>query len=125
MIIAIRENTNPGVTEKLECDFSSTNEFSKVMSTSIIMNGFKKYFDYTRMGGGCGIVNFHMGGKLEDWQNLEKKLLLLRQFDVDGKLKKYVDRLMPVLGQFTSTYKGNPHIEFWNNIYNERKNPLQ
>ena len=38
-------------------------------------------------------------------------------------MKKYVDRLMPVLGQFTETYKGNAHLEFWNNLYHERKNP--
>jgi hypothetical protein len=47
----------------------------------------------------------------------------LRQFDVDGKLKRYVDRLLPVLGQFTETYKGNAHLEFWNNVYFERKDP--
>ena len=47
----------------------------------------------------------------------------MRQFDVNGKLKKYVDRLLPVLEQFTQTYKGHAHIEFWNNIYNERPDP--
>jgi hypothetical protein len=51
-----------------------------------------------------------MGGVLEDWQQLEKKLDYLRQFDVDGKLKRYVNRLAPVLEQFTETYKGNAHL---------------
>ena len=67
------------------------------MSTSIIMNTFKKYFNYERWGGGCGIVNAHMKGTLADWQHLEEKLYFIRQFDVNGKLKRYVDRLMPVL----------------------------
>jgi len=52
------------VTEKLECDFSSTSRFERLFSTAIIMNSFKKYFDYERMGGGCGIQNIHMGGTL-------------------------------------------------------------
>jgi hypothetical protein len=123
VITTIREKTVEGVTEHLECNFSTTDKFSLVMSTAIIMNTFKKYFTYTRMGDACGIVNIHMGGTLDDWEKLEKKLAYLKQFDMDGKLKRYVDRLQPVLEQFTETYKGHVHLEFWNNIYNERVNP--
>ena len=97
VIKLIRKNTVEGVTKALECDFSSTDHFSTVMSTAIIMNGFKSFFNYIRMGGGCGIANIHMGGTLSDWEKLEKKLYFIRQFDVNGVLKKYVDRLMPVL----------------------------
>ena len=125
MIKLIREATVDKVTENLECNFSSTNQFSLMMSTAVIMNSFKKYFNYVILRGGCGIVNVHMGGNLKDWQQIEKKLAFLRQFDVDGQLKKYVDRLLPVVEQFTETYKGEPKIHFWNNIYNERKNPSQ
>jgi hypothetical protein len=70
VIKVIRETTVKGVTENLECNFSSTDKFSLVMSTAIVMNTFKKYFKYIRLGGSCGIVNIHMGGKLEDWENL-------------------------------------------------------
>ena len=28
-----------------------------------------------------------------------------------------------MLNQFTETYKGNANLEFWNNLYFERKNP--
>lgn len=84
------------------------------------MNTYKKYFPYTMAGGICGIQNIHMAGDLEDWLNLQKKLMFLRDFDVDGNLKMYVDKLAPVLDQFTETYKGNAHVYFWNNIYNER-----
>lgn len=64
------------------------------------MNSFKKYFDYERMGGGCGINNVHMAGNLEDWQRLIQKLNNLEQYDVNGRLKKYVKGLRPVLEQF-------------------------
>jgi hypothetical protein len=33
-------------------------------------------------------------------------------------------KLYPVLDQFVETYKGNPHVEFWNNIYHERVPPV-
>jgi hypothetical protein len=123
IIRAIRDKTVKGVTENLECDFTSTDQFSTVLSTAIVMNTLKNYFNYLILRGGCGIVNIHMGGTLEDWEKLEKKLSYLRQFDVNGKLKSYVDRLLPVLEQFTETYKGHPHIEFWNNLYHERIHP--
>lgn len=61
-----------------------------------------------------------MGGSLEDWQKLAKKLTYLYEFDVDGTLKKYVRRLEPVIDQFIESYKGRASVEFWNNIYHER-----
>lgn len=64
------------------------------------MNSYKKYFDYTRMVCVCGIQKIHMGGCLEDWEKVNKKLSYLKQFDVNGKLKKYVERLEPVLDEF-------------------------
>ena len=85
------------MTENLECNFSSTDLFSLTMSTAVIMNSFKKYFNYIILRGGCGIVNVHMGGSLKDWKEIERKLVFLRQFDVDGQLKRYVDRLLPVV----------------------------
>ena len=38
-------------------------------------------------------------------------------------LKCYINRLKPILDEFIETYKGKANIEFWNNIYHERKNP--
>jgi hypothetical protein len=67
VIVEIKKNTVEDVTSKLECDFSSTNKFSKFMSTAIIMNSFKTYFDYTNVMAGCGILKIHMAGRLEDW----------------------------------------------------------
>lgn len=59
---------------------------------------------------GCGIQKIHMGGSLEDWEQVGKRLSSLKEFDVDGKLKLYVRRLEPVLEQFIETYKGHAHI---------------
>lgn len=90
VILEIRKNTHKGITEKLECNFTSTGYFERVFSTAIVMNSFKKYFDYTRMGGECGIQNIHMAGTLDDWMKLKTKLRGLGEFDVNGQLKKYI-----------------------------------
>jgi hypothetical protein len=64
VIDQIKDKTVNGVTENLECDFSSTDKFSRFLSTAMVMNTFKKYFDYTNMMCVCGIQNIHMGGSL-------------------------------------------------------------
>lgn len=43
----ITKNTTPGVVEKLQCDFTTTNDFDRLFSIAVIMNGFKKYFQYS------------------------------------------------------------------------------
>lgn len=87
------------------------------------MNSFQKYFDYTRFIAGCGIQKIHMGGTLEDWEKVSKKLASLQQYDVNGRLKCYIQRLTPIIDEFIETYKGKANLEFWNNIYHERKFP--
>lgn len=64
-----------------------------------------------------------MAGTLEDWERLQTKLKGLYEYDVNGILKQYISKLEPVLEQFTETYKGFPHLEFWNNLYEEREDP--
>jgi hypothetical protein len=123
VIDQIKDKTVNGVTENLECDFSSTDKFSRFLSTAMVMNTFKKYFAYTNNDMACGVQKIHMGGCLEDWMSLPRKIEYLRQFDVNGEMKKYVDNLLPVLDSFVETYKGSPDLEFWNNIYHERKFP--
>ena len=43
-------------------NFTSTSKFDKYFSTAILMNTFKKYFNYTRVGAACGIQSIHMAG---------------------------------------------------------------
>ena len=83
--------------EALACNFSTTNKLYSVISTSIIMNSFKKYFSYGRRILACGINNIYFDGTREDWVKVHKKLINLRQYDVDGVLKKYVDHVEVIL----------------------------
>lgn len=70
----IKENTLKGVVEAFECDFTTTTKIYKIISTSLIMNSFKNFFDYTRFMAGCGINNVYMAGTREDWSKMIKKL---------------------------------------------------
>jgi hypothetical protein len=74
MIEEIKKNTVENVVESLECNFTTTGLFERIFSTALVMNTCKKYFKYTRLGAGCGIVNVHMAGTFEDWEKLETKL---------------------------------------------------
>lgn len=48
--------------------------------------------------------------------NLLKKTAYLAQYDVDGKIKKYVDHIQIILNQFVNTWDGKVDVDFWNRI---------
>jgi hypothetical protein len=54
------------------------------------MNTFKNYFEYERCIPDCGIKNVHFGGNLLDWKKVYEKLIQLAQYDINGKLKRYI-----------------------------------
>ena len=58
----IEKETINGIVPALSCDFTTTTKTYKIISTAIIMNSFKKYFNYHRMLAGCGINNVYMAG---------------------------------------------------------------
>jgi methylase of polypeptide subunit release factors len=68
IIVQIKKNTKEGVTKMFECNFTSTGRVEKILSTSVIMETYKKYFDYERVIPECGIQKIHLGGELKDWQ---------------------------------------------------------
>jgi hypothetical protein len=72
------------VTEKLTPNFTTTGTIEKIFASAVIMNTFKKYFEYSGMGITCGITSVHFGGTLDDWKNIIKKLVALKEFDVNG-----------------------------------------
>lgn len=60
-----------GVTDLLKCDFSTTTPTYELISTSVIMGGLKKFFDYTRTITKCGISKVYFAGNIEDWKKLK------------------------------------------------------
>ena len=112
----IKSNTKDGVVDALGCNFSTTGVIQKIISTSIIMNSFKKYFSYGRMILGCGINNVYFQGTRDDWIKIIKKTENLAQYDVDTNLNKYINHVLIILGQFVNTWDNKVDVEFWNRI---------
>ncbi len=46
------------------------------------------------------------------------------KFDVDGKLKKYIQHMKIILQQFLNTYNGKPDVMWWNTIMTTKQNRL-
>lgn len=117
MIDEIKKNTTEGVTEKFESNFTTTGRVERILSTAIVMNTYKQYFDYDRFMTCCGIQNMHFGGTLEDWKSVFDKTNALAEYDVNGQLKKYISRVGVILEKFIDTYQGNVDVDFWNKVY--------
>ena len=59
----IEEGALEGVAKNFMCDFSTTTNTHRVISASLLMNSFKKFFHYyRRLGISCGISNVYMAG---------------------------------------------------------------
>ena len=114
----IQKNTQEGVVERIKCDFSTTLQCEKFISTLAIMNSFKKYFDYGRCIPQCGIQNLRFMGTLDDWKKLGTKVTALRDYAIDQSWVKYIENLTPIIDKFVESYQGMVDVGFWNQIMN-------
>lgn len=78
----IKQNVKGDVVETLQCNFSTSGNVEKMLSTLAIMSTFKKFFSYSRCIPLCGISKVHFLGSLDDWTNLKEKLLALRNYAI-------------------------------------------
>lgn len=118
MIGKIIENTKGEIVNTLQCDFTTTTPVEKIISTAVVMDTFKKYFDYVRCIPCCGVRNVLFMGSESDWIKVLTKLKALKAYDVNKKLARYVDQLVPVIEKFIDTYNGKVDKEFWDKIIN-------
>ena len=77
MIEAIKKNTNEGVIQRFEGNFTTTGRVEKIISTAVILNTCQKFFSFGRCMTECGIQNVHFGGTLDDWKSVLTKTLSL------------------------------------------------
>lgn len=113
----IKQSTNSGVLNDVMPTFSTTTDFEKFVSSVIVMDTFKAYFEYS-FEISCGITKVHFLGTLEDWQSLPIKLKVLRKYSIreGDEWTQYVDRLVPVLEQFVQTYQGHVNVDWWQQV---------
>jgi len=121
---ALTNNVKGDVVDLLQANFSTTTHVEKLMSTAVIMDTFKTYFDYGRLIPMCGLRNLMFMGTLDDWTQIQTKLNLLETYAVDEKWKIYINNLKPIITEFINSYNGNVNIEFWDKIMNIRHGSL-
>jgi hypothetical protein len=117
MIQRIQANTKQGVIPILEANFTTTTSISRTVSNIVIMDAFKRYFDYEGGVPWCGIRRVRFAGTLGDWHELPFKLQKLGNLTGPGWfMDTYVPGLLPVLGKFVETYEGKVDNEFWDKV---------
>lgn len=124
MLVAIKNNTKSDVADLLQANFSTTTHVEKLLSTAVIMDTLKTYFDYGRCIPCCGIRNLMFMGTLEDWLLLQSKISQLGTYAINDTWRKYIDELSPIINQFVEAYQGRVDQEFWDKIMNIRYGSL-
>ena len=97
-------------------NFSTTTSAEKIAFEITLMEAMNNYFIYvvhTR----CGIPNIILKGKTSDWELILEKTKELSKYELNW----WVDDLIPILEQFINASKNQIDLEFWNNIYKNRK----
>lgn len=102
----------------LKNNFSTTTKVESLLSSLIIMNTFKKSYNYTYSISSCGIRNIHFMGTLDDWILLRDKTYQLQLFTLkNDDFYMYINGILPILEQFIQTYQGNVNNQFWDTIF--------
>ena len=105
----IAKETKGGVAEVMTCNFSTTGMIEKMVSQITLMETVKQYFDFMEMLAGCGIPSVTLEGTPDDWKLLREKTRKLGEFGV----KKWTDKLDPILAEFVLASEGKPNLKFW------------
>ncbi len=104
------------LTGALDAKFSTSTPLTQAAFRVTLMDALSEYFDFS-VSVSCGIPEITLEGSPEDWAILEEKTKTLGKYE----LSWWTDDLAPILHQMTETSKGNPDLQFWNNMYKERE----
>lgn len=105
----IAKETKDDIAEVMTCNFSTTGMIEKMVSQITLMETVKQYFDFMELLAGCGIPSVTLEGTPDDWKLLREKTRKLGEFGV----KKWTDKLDPILAEFVLASEGKPNLKFW------------
>jgi hypothetical protein len=112
----VRGEIDPVLHETLLCDFSTTVPAARTASEIALMDTFSSYFDYLGYAI-CGIPRIRLTGTVEDWRRIRARVEVLSSYGLEW----WVSHLRPILDEFVLAAEGQPHREFWRNMYMMRK----
>jgi len=103
---------------KLQCDFSTSNNITKLVSNIAFMYAVEKYFSY-KMILSCGIPWIELDGTLEDWKNFQLKIQYLCTI-ADDNIKSWCQNLedisVRILNSISNVEDGK---QFWKHLFYE------
>lgn len=100
--------------------FTTTGKVEKTVYQVTLLETVQKAFEL-HGGTGCGIPSITLQGTTRDWEDIERRVNFLREFD----LGYWADSLQPVLHAFSEASKGYVDRKFWDNMYKKREDYLQ
>jgi hypothetical protein len=108
----IRDHVGKTVFDLLVCDFSTTSPIARTASLVVMMDAFKKYFDFV-LRVICGIPRVTLLGTPEDWKEIRRRVAAMAEYD----LAWWTTRLEAVCDGLVETAEGRPDLDFWKQIY--------
>jgi hypothetical protein len=111
----VKNIKNPLVTAWLMPEFSTTTKTDRVTAAVTVMATMKEYFSF-KFCLRCGLPSVELLGTVEDWEKLLDKTQRLREFDVDGNMKKWQAMLEPIIAEMIETKKGKDNMDWWQKI---------
>jgi hypothetical protein len=107
----IKEHVGAAIHGALRCDFTTTDQASRIASLIVMMDIFETYFKYELVGI-CGIPRITLTGTPEDWDRMVAKVRLLRCFEIDW----WLDKLLPLVEEMARARTGVIDLVHWQNI---------
>lgn len=108
----LADHLGPGFYNLMICDFSTTGPDARTASQVVLMDTFKKYYDYGAFCI-CGIPQITLEGVPADWRRIRERIDVLAEYE----LSWWTDRLVPICDALIETAEGRPPLVFWQNIY--------
>jgi hypothetical protein len=121
MTVQIAKNIkDPSVREWVLPDFTTTTDTERMVGAVLLMATTKSYFDI-KMVLCCDLPSVTLLGEVEDWVKIRQRANKLLEYDLKpGHMSQWSEYLFPVLDKFITTVQGNPDVEWWNRIANQK-----
>lgn len=108
----VEQNAHTEALPPMGCDFSTTTPAARVASQVVLLEAFKRYFDYV-MVCICGFPQITVLGTPADWEKILQRV---------GKLPGiglgfWAERLAPICEQFVRAASGKPKRRHWAKMY--------
>lgn len=96
--------------------FSTTTASDRVAYQITLLHAQQKAYSYI-VHTACGIPYITLTGTTEDWLSIKERLSVLDKLGME----KWKRSLEPIIDQFVNASRGNVDVEFWRNIYKNKK----